>query len=194
LHDDEEISWGFFFQGAGPETSVTSRPIDTRLAPAFQDLPPDLIGTPELKCPFARLANNPSQLAVRTLLRGAGLRLASGQAIARAWGIEPLTEQELIANSLGDETNQGTILMKNGLTNDTPLWYYILKEAEVRKNGNQLGAVGSSIVGETIHAALRADSQSILNESNNLPPIWKYGECAMRIHTFSELFRLARVL
>ena len=194
LNDDQEISWGFFFQGAGPESTVTSRPIDTRLAPPFQELPPDLIGTPEPKCPFARVAGNPSQLSVRTLLRGAGLRLASGQNVADAWGFDPLTEQELTTNSVGDETKQGRILKENGLTNSTPLWYYILKEAEVRKNGNRLGAVGSSIVGETIYAALRADSQSILNERTNLPPIWNFGECAMRIHTFSELFRLARVL
>jgi hypothetical protein len=194
LEDDEEIRWGLFFQGAGPEGTVTSRPIDTRLAPAFQDLPPDLIGTPEVRCPFARLATNPSQLAVRTLLRGAGLRLPSGQTAARACGLNPLTEHELTTNSIGDETEQGQILRESGLSEETPLWYYILKESEVRKNGNRLGTLGSYIVGETIHAALRTDAKSILNEQANLPPIWRFGECAMRIYTFSELFRLARLL
>jgi hypothetical protein len=191
LQDDEEISWGFFFQGSGPEATVTSRPIDTRLAPAFQNLPPDLIGTPEVKCPFARLARNPSQLAVRTLLRGAGLRLPCGQAVARACGLDPLTQLELTTNSVGDETEQGQILNQGGLHEETPLWYYILKESEVRKNGNRLGALGSYIVAETIHAALRADAESILSERTNLPPIWKLGEGAIRIYTFSELFRLA---
>ena len=192
LTQEQEISWGFFFQGAGPESTVTSRPIDTRLAPPFQNLPADLIGTPEAKCPFARIAGHPSQLAVRTLLRGAGLRLPSGQTAARACNEEPLTEQELTTNSVGDETDQGRILRKAGLTNETPLWYYILKESEVRRNGNRLGPVGSYIVGETIHAALRADPESILNQPDDCPPMWHLPDGPTRIYGFSELFRLAR--
>jgi hypothetical protein len=194
LEQDQEINWGFFFQGAGPESTVTSRPIDTRLAPPFQDLPADLIGTPEAKCPFARIAGHPSQLAVRTLLRGAGLRLPSGQTAACACNQEPLTEEELTTNSVGDEIVQGRILREAGLTNDTPLWYYILKESEVRRNGNRLGPVGSYIVAETIHAALRTDPESILNQPEDCPPIWQLPDGPTRIHGFSELFRLARLL
>jgi Animal haem peroxidase len=194
LRKDEEISWGFFFQGAGPENTVTSRPIDTRLAPPFQDLPGNLIGTPEAKCPFARTAGHPSQLAVRTLLRGAGLRLPSGQTAARACNQEPLTEQELTTNSVGDEIEQGRILREAGLTSETPLWYYILKESEVRRNGNRLGPVGSYIVGETIHAALRTDAESILSQPDDCPPIWQLPDGSSRIYGFSELFRLAKLL
>jgi hypothetical protein len=194
LREDQEISWGFFFQGAGPESAVTSRPIDTRLAPAFQNLPPDLIGTPQAKCPFARIAGHPSQLAVRTLLRGAGLRLPSGQTAARACNQVPLTEQELTTNSVGDETEQGRILREAGLTSETPLWYYILKESEVRRNGNRLGPLGSYLVGETIHAALRADPESILNQPDDSPPMWQFRAGATRIYGFSELFWLATLL
>lgn len=194
LQEDQEIRWGFFFQGAGPENTVTSRPIDTRLAPPFQHLPADLIGTPETRCPFARVGGHPSQLAVRTLLRGAGLRLPSGQTAARACNQDLLTEQELTTNSVGDETEQGRILREAGLTNETPLWYYILKESEVRRNGNRLGPVGSYLVGETIHASLRADPESILNQPDDCPPIWQLPHGANRIYGFSELFRLAKLL
>jgi hypothetical protein len=193
LGEEQEISWGFFFQGAGPESTVTSRPIDTRLAPPFQNLPGDLIGTPETKCPFARIVGHPSQLAVRTLLRGAGLRLPSGQTAARALKQERLTEHELTTNSVGDETEQGHILRETGLTSDTPLWYYVLKEAEVRQNGNRLGALGSYLVGETIHAALRSDPESILNQPNNSPPVWMLPSGSIRVYGFSELFRLAKL-
>jgi hypothetical protein len=193
LEEDQEIHWGFFFQGAGPESTVTSRPIDTKLAPPFQDLPADLIGTPETKCPFGRIAGHPSQLPVRTLLRGAGLRLPSGQTAARACNQELLTEQELTTNSVGDQTEQGRILREAGLTKETPLWYYILKESEVRRNGNRLGAVGSYIVGETIHAALRADPESILNQPDDCPPMWQLPVGSTRIYGFSELFRLAQL-
>lgn len=194
LQDEEEIHWGFFFQGAGPEPAVTSRPIDTKLAPALHDLPSDLIGTPEIKCPFTRMATNPSQLAVRTLLRGAGLRLPSGQIAARACGLNVLDEKELTTNSLGDETAQGHILKEAGFSEKTPLWYYILKESEVTTNGNRLGSLGSYIIAETIHAALRADPDSIANAPANLPPLWHFNDEPTRIYTFSELFRLSRLM
>ncbi|CAA9297187.1 MAG: hypothetical protein AVDCRST_MAG40-112, partial [uncultured Gemmatimonadaceae bacterium] len=46
----------------------------------------------------------------------------------------------------------------------TPLWYYVLKEAEVRANGNSLGELGSRIVCETIVGLLQNDRNSILND------------------------------
>lgn len=194
LENESEIDWGFFFQGAGTGATVTSRPIDTRLAPPFQELPPDLIGTPEQTCPFTRIAAHPAQLAVRTLLRGAGLRLVSGQTAARICGEDLLSECELTTNSVGDETKQGHILRETGLVSDTPLWYYILKESEVRRNGNRLGPLGSYIVAETIHAALRADIDSILNQPSKGPPLWIFPDGPMQIYGFSELFRLAGLL
>ena len=118
--------------------------------------------------------------------------IPSGQQAARACDQEPLTAQELTKNSVGDETEQGRILRQAGLTNETPLWYYILKESEVRRNGNRLGPVGSYLVGETIHAALRSDPQSILNQPDDCPPIWQLPDGPSRIYGFSELFRLAK--
>lgn len=195
LPEEAEISWGFFFQGAGDGATMTSRPIDTRLAPPFQNLPPDLIGTPAAPtCPLTRKCGSPDQLAVRTLLRGAGLRLSSGQAAARAFGCQPLSEEELITNSIGEETGQGRILRQFDLIEETPLWYYILKEAEARENGNRLGRVGSQIIAETICAALRSDSDSFINNDDPQPPTWSFPGGAIRIYGFSELFRLAPLL
>src|SRR5437879_2274488 len=103
LNDKLEIKWGFFFQGASPEGALTSRPIDTRLSEPFHELPADLIGTPEVACPHFRIAKNPAQLAVRTLLRGAGLRLASGQTVARAFGERVMSARELSQNCDSEE-------------------------------------------------------------------------------------------
>jgi hypothetical protein len=193
LDAELEINWGLFFQGAGPAGALTTRPIDTRLAPPLQELPPDLIGVMEVACPHFRIDKNPAQLPLRTLLRGAGLRLASGQTAARTLSLSVLTEAELTQNSLGVETEQGGILRSTGLVRDTPLWYYILKESEVRENGNRLGSVGSHIVAETIHAALRNDPASYLNQPKNelFPPLWDLPEGRERIYGLSELFRLA---
>jgi len=144
-------------------------------------------------CPHFRIEKNPTQLPVRTLLRAAGLRLASGQAAALMFGEPVLSVTELTQNSIGEQTEQGRILNENGLTKKTPLWYYVLKESEVRENGNKLGAVGSHIVAETIHAALRCDPRSYWSQPDheNYPPIWEFPERPRRIYGLSELFRLA---
>lgn len=188
-----EIDWGFMFQGAGSVGALSARPIDTRLAHFFQALPPDLIGTVPISCPHARIAKNPSELAVRTLLRGAGLRLASGQSVARAFGEPVLTETELRHNGENKQTEQGRILRDGGLLHQTPLWYYILKESEVRHNGNRVGPVGSRIIAETIHAALRSDPKSYWNHPavGEMPPIWKFPDERTRLYGLSEFFRLA---
>jgi hypothetical protein len=196
LDEKLEINWGFFFQGAGPASALTARPIDTRLAHFFQQLPPDLIGAIPISCPHARIAKDPPQLAVRTLLRGAGLRLASGQTAARALGERPLSEAELSHSADGEQTEQGRILRDGSLTHETPLWYYVLKESEVRHNGNRVGPVGSRLIAETIHTALRFDPNSYWNHpaAKGSPPIWKFPDGPTRIYGLSELFRLAPLL
>jgi hypothetical protein len=196
LDAELEINWGKFFQGAGPSGALTTLPIDTRLAFPLQELPEDLVGAVAIACPHFRIDKNPAQLPLRTLLRGAGLRLASGQTAARAFGEPVLSEAELTQNSRGKETEQGRILRGTGLVRDTPLWYYILKESEVRENGNRLGPVGSHIVAETIRAALWTDPDSYLNQpkSKIFPPAWDFPDGARQIHGLSEFFGLAPYL
>ena len=196
LPDGMEINWGFFFQGGGPASSVTTRPIDTRLSKPLHALPGNLIGVREVGCPHMRIAKNPAQLAVRTLLRGAGLRLASGQAVAQAFDEPVLTERELSQNADGQDTEQGRILREADLLQATPLWYYVLKESELLENGNRVGPVGSYLIAETIRAALLCDPCSYLNqpEPENFPPIWDLPDGRARIYGFSELFRLTPLL
>jgi len=55
------------------------------------------------------------------------------------------------------------------LTTDTPLWYYILREAEVRQGGQHLGEVGGRIVAEVLIGLLAGDPSSYLN----MQPTWK---------------------
>ncbi|PYJ08963.1 MAG: hypothetical protein DMF06_11550 [Verrucomicrobia bacterium] len=186
-----KINWGLFFQGAGEGAALTTRPIDTRLALPLQQLPADLIGVAEVACPHHRIEKNPAQLPLRTLIRGAGLRLASGQTAARAFGEPVLSEAELTQDSRGRETEQGRILRQANLLHETPLWYYILKESEVRENGNRVGPVGSNIVAETIQAALRFDPDSYLNRSEAGPPVWHFPDGPTQIRGLSELFRRA---
>ena len=38
--------------------------------------------------------------------------------------------------------------MESGWSGETPLWFYVLKEADVRQAGERLGPVGGRIAGE----------------------------------------------
>ncbi len=105
-------------------------------------------------------------LAIRNLLRGRLLNLPSGQDIAQAIGVTPLTPNEV---KMGEHAD---ILESNNFLEQTPLWYYILKEAQVQHGGQRLGQVGSRIVIETFHGLVEVSRHSILQEENwspNLP-------------------------
>lgn len=56
------------------------------------------------------------------------------------------------------------------MNRSTPLWYYILTEAEALENGLRLGPVGSRIVEELFIGLLKADQDSFLAVEENLKP------------------------
>jgi hypothetical protein len=57
-----------------------------------------------------------------------------------------------------------------GLDRHTPLWYYVLKEAEVIGGGQNLGPVGGRIVGEVMIGLLQADRDSFLSGAPRWTP------------------------
>ena len=75
----------------------------------------------------------------------------------------------------------------------TPLWYYVLKEAEVRENGNSLGDVGSRVIAETILGLLRYDPMSYLNRGWT-PAQGVRLDDGGPIVTIGDFLRFARVL
>ncbi|MCA1688211.1 MAG: hypothetical protein LC714_06405 [Actinobacteria bacterium] len=96
-------------------------------------------------------------LAVRDLQRGTALGLPSGEAVARVIGVEPLT---------ADECG-----LSPGWVGETPLWYYVLKEAEVRAEGEHLGPVGGRIVAEVLLGLLDVDPDSYRNAEPDWRPV-----------------------
>jgi hypothetical protein len=84
---------------------------------------------------------------VRDLQRGQAYGLPSGEAISRAVGIEPLDAKEIGLRDLG-------------WAGETPLWYYLLKEAEIRSRGEQLGPLGGRIVAEVLLGVIDRDPES----------------------------------
>jgi hypothetical protein len=106
-------------------------------------------------------------LAQRNLLRGYLLSVPTGQAVAAEMAITPLSADEL---KQGNTAAVNTALENGGFLDHTPLWYYILKEAEIRANGNTLGELGSRIVVETQLGIMRNDPRSFLNADHGWDP------------------------
>ncbi|HMG04713.1 MAG TPA: peroxidase family protein [Chthoniobacterales bacterium] len=163
IPDDYLIEWGTFLDGlptSGPPASSSF--LDTSISRAMHGLSAGTI----------RLSNrleppDPSNLPVRTLLRGARAQLPSGQEVADALlaqgRIKP--DDRLTTSQVTQTTydHSGSVLRKIGLERNTPLFYYLLKEAELKAEGLTLGPVGSHILSEVIQGALETDPDSYLS-------------------------------
>ncbi len=128
-----------------------------------------------------------ARLAVRNLLRGYLLRMPTGQAVAGALGIAPLTAAEL--ESAAASSEQTAALSETGFNARTPLWYYILAEA-AHFGGDRLGPVGSTLIAEVIIGLIRRSDDSILDGGNFSPSL---GRTAGQFD-LPDLLRLANVL
>ena len=60
-------------------------------------------------------------------------------------------------------------LAESGWEQETPLWLYVLKEAEALEDGNRLGPVGGRIVGEVLVGIIDADPESF----RSVDPSWR---------------------
>jgi heme peroxidase len=165
-----------------------ARRIDTLLAPQLNDMANELKGLPE-GTPD-QMKNLLKMLAVRNLLRGYLLAMPTGEAVAGALGVEPLTAEELAAGD-GDV---GQALSNDVFRGRTPLWFYVLKEAEVRNGGNTLGEVGSRIVAETIIAQIRQDPGSYLNQTSWSPAHGVRMRDGRPVRSIPDFLRFAGVL
>lgn len=99
-------------------------------------------------------------LAVRNLLRGRLIGLPTGQAVAEAIGVPVLTAAQV------SQGPHAALVQQHGFDTQTPLWYYILKEAEVFNEGQRLGPVGSTLLAETFVGLIEGSRYSVLAESN----------------------------
>jgi hypothetical protein len=142
------IDWPLIFDLPGHPPAQRAKKIDGRLTRALIELPLAITGEVEIAAYHS--------LAVRDLQRGHGVGLPSGEAVARRMGETPLTAAEV---GLGDEW-QG----------ETPLWFYVLREAAVRQDGEHLGPVGGRIVAEVLFGLIDNDPQSYRTREPNWRP------------------------
>ena len=142
------VDWQTFFD-FGDGNARPNKKIDTHLSSGLFDLP-------TVPGPLNLTDAEPQSLAQRNLLRHLTFEIPSGQAIAQAMGLTPLP-----ATAFAD-------VKSLGLDTQTPLWFYILREAEVLQQGQLLGPVGGNIVADVFAGLLQHDPTSYLNQN----PAW----------------------
>jgi len=145
--DGRRLDWALVFDVPGRRPAQRAKRIDGRLPTSLIDLPEAITGAVDR--PVYR------SLASRDLERGQGTGLPSGEAVAREIGADVLSVEELGLRSAG-------------WTAETPLWLYILRESDVRENGDRLGEVGGRIVTEVLFGVIQEDPESYLA----LDPAW----------------------
>jgi hypothetical protein len=153
LPDRHVIDWDLFFDLPGRGPPQSSQLINTTIARPLWKLPETGRSLPRL-----------------TLERGRSQRLPSGQQVAEAMRERGLADDEL---RLGDKISAGA---RSALGSHTPLWFYILREAETAPGANgrplegtQLGPVGGRIVAEVVVGLLQGDPTSYLGAR----PSWR---------------------
>ena len=134
------VDWTLLFDAPAHDAPQRAKKIDGRLVRPLIQLPVAITGETDV--------DEYHSLAVRDLERGQGVELPSGEAVARHVGIPPLT---------GEQIGLGQV----GWKGETPLWYYVLREADVTASGDRLGPVGGRIVAEVIVTLLDRDPASV---------------------------------
>lgn len=150
------IDWQTFFDFGDGNVRPNKR-IDIMLSSVLMHLPGS-------RAPSPGLPNDGVQsLPARTLTRHINFGLPSGQAIARKMNMPVLAPSQL------SELAPYALDARNTMANSTPLFFYVLKEAQVMEHGLRLGPVGSRIVGEVFVGLLKEDPTSYLRAA----PQWK---------------------
>ena len=142
-----------------------ARKIDTRLANTLGTLTNEDASPQVDPADRNRIVALLKNLARRNLRRGYQLSLPTGQALARLAEVKPLTAEQLSTNNTKAMNDAMT---KGGFFERTPLWFYVLKEAEVQCGGQRLGELGSRIVANTFIGVLLNDPSSYLSHD----PAW----------------------
>jgi hypothetical protein len=143
---EHAVDWSLFTDVEGSHHAQRAKRLDGRLPRSLIALPHQITGEAD--------GSDYASLAVRDLQRGEAVGLPSGESVARHLGVEPLTREELSLDGWVDET---------------PLWLYVLREADVRAGGEWLGPVGGRIVGDVLIGIIDSDPESF----RGVDPSWK---------------------
>lgn len=127
--------------------------------------------------PLRRLPRFPADqanLAFRNLTRAKMVTLATGQQMAtflknRGVRLTRLTRAQLREGNNGATLDALTRPQRAALLENTPLWFYVLREAELHRG--RLSGVGARIVAETFHRAMEGSQVSIVRDPGWRPSL-----------------------
>jgi hypothetical protein len=161
------INWNWFFDINDSKTREKdhfnfAKKIDTKISDSLGGFHPPVVkfdGDSSQPLPETD-KKRVNSLPALDLFRGRILGLPTGQEIAQVLAEKTnlkILKPEDIESLLPDD-------LKETFSSETPLWYYLLAEAEKQKDGETLGNVGSWIVAETFLKLLKASPYSILKK------------------------------
>src|SRR5204863_9378686 len=115
-----------------------------------------------------------ANLAFRNLERAKMVNLATGQQMAtflksKGVALTRLTHAQVRNGNDGAELAGLTQAQRAAVIRDTPLWFYILREAEL--NRGRLKGVGARIVSEVFHRAMEGSQASIVRDAGGRPTL-----------------------
>lgn len=191
IEDALQMDFAFFFAGANtltpnnppaPDQVNRAMAIDGLLSGPLFNLPPAAIGDDaDVEEPDPDVFKK--SLAARNLVRGHDFGLPSGQAIARLLVDEGQPGADVSKILTPDQENGPKVLTPEHIAIDcdpgdgedlntaTPLWFYILREAEILYGGAKLGPVGSRILAEVFVGLLMRDGLPFPGQSDGRPAL-----------------------
>lgn len=158
------VDWRYLLEVEACVRPRMCKAIDPLLADELQDLP-------------VVSSRNPVEraLAFRNLMRASTLGLPSGQAVANALhgagyaAIDPGLDLQLDDvggfSRLDELDKTGT----SHLRKETPLFYYVLRESQLKSGGQRFGPVGSALLLEVFGGMLAYCATSVLHEADWQP-------------------------
>lgn len=165
---DQIVEWEVFFDY--DQTYQRAEKLDTKMA------------TDLLELPFVNGSAADKSLATRNLRRGQSFLLPSGESLASYMkeeaehhGFEFDPQIDDVVNHINNSIDGHNIDLSAG----TPLWYYILAEAEEigrvdsssgSTPGEGLGPLGATIVAEVLIGLLELDDHSYLGSNRDWTP------------------------
>lgn len=182
---DWAVDWQFFLDlknGAVPSSPADGNdPITRKPQPAYK-IDTSLVNP--LGLLPDRIASDPASLARRNLERGLAFSLPSGQTVAGLLGLGSLTDEQItIGKATKDDTRVPLATLAPAMAGNTPLWTYILSEAQVTSWALQptatdkdtipirLGPVGGHLIAEVFAALLLGDPTSLLTAGRGFTPL-----------------------
>jgi hypothetical protein len=177
----------------------------------------DTINSDPVPNPAPRIPGRPS-LALLNLLRGSSYKIQGGQEIAKVLRehghpVEPLDPKYLVTRRPGGKDKSFKFEAINSeLQTDTPLWFYILAEAQKSvvdavtldmdgefnekqllevANKTQLGWVGGRIVAEVFYGLMDSDKESYFHAPPAWKPIWQTDPSDCHKVIFADLLKFA---